>query len=129
MSKNFFSNLVYCSHLIISSNKVVQCLSWLSKIYLQEKKKITAMAVFFILGPLTEQGKRLYRPCSRPQITTILDKINGKPRPPRPLQIKYGKMVHFYPLCGFILDLAGRGGGGFAVPLYFVRDCSIYCNL
>ena len=106
---NFFSKLVYGSHLVISSNKVVQCLSWLSKIYLQEKKKITAMAMFFILGPLTEQGKRLYGPCSRPQITTILDKTNGKPRPPppSPAQIKYGKMARFYPLCGFILDLAG----------------------
>ena len=67
--------------------------------------------MFFILGPLTEQGKRLYRPCSRPHITTILDKINGKPRPPPP-QIKYGKMTRFYPLCGFILDLAGGGGLG-----------------
>ena len=81
---NFFLKLVYCSHLIISSNKIVQCLSWLSKIYLQEKKKITAVTMFFILGPLTEQGKRLYRPCSRPQITTILVKINGKPRLPPP---------------------------------------------
>ena len=105
---NFFSKLVYCSHLIISSNKVVQWLSWLSKIYLKEKKKITAMATFFILGSLTEQGKRLYRPCSRPHITTILDKINGKPRPPP--QIKYGKMTRFYPLRSFILDLAGGRG-------------------
>ena len=99
----------------------MQCLSWLSKIYLQEKKKITAMAVFFILGPLTEQGKRLYRRYSRPQVTTILDKINGKPRPPRPLQIKYGKMVHFYPLCGFILDLAGRRGEGLLFHFIFSK--------
>ena len=106
---NFFSKLVYCSHLIISSNKVVQCLSWLSKIYLQEKKKITAMAMFFILGPLTEQGKGSIGPARTPQVTTSLDKINGQPRPPTPPpQIKYGKMAHFYPLCSFILDLAGE---------------------
>ena len=112
---NFFSKLVYCSHLIISSNKIVQCLSWLSKIYLQEKKKITAVTMFFILGPLTEQGKRLYRPCSRPQITTILDKINGKPRPPPPLppikrQGNRGGFVFFW--ASPSIWLGGWGGGG-----------------
>ena len=44
---------------------------------------------------------------------TILDKINGKPRPPPPPpQIKDGKMARFCPSCAFILDLGGGGGGG-----------------
>ena len=64
---NFFLKLVYCSHLIISSNKVVQWLSWLSKIYLKEKKKITTMAMFFILEPLTEQGKGSIGPAEHPR--------------------------------------------------------------
>ena len=42
--------------------------------------------------------------------------------PPSP-QIKDGKMARFYPSRGFILDL-GVGGWGFAVPFYFVQDCS-----
>ena len=109
------------------------------------------------------------------QSPTILDKINGKPRPPPlPLQIKDGKMARFCSSCGFILDLGGIGvccsilfcprfaildkingkprpppplplksrmgkwrvfalrvassliwgGRGFAVPFYFVQDCS-----
>ena len=43
---------------------------------------------------------------------TILDKINGKPRPPLPSlpQIKDGKKAHFCPSRGFILDLGGDGG-------------------
>ena len=41
--------------------------------------------------------------------------------PPPPPQIKDGKMVCFCPSCGFICDL---GGMGFAVPFYFVQDCS-----
>ena len=36
-------------------------------------------------------------------------------------QIKDGKMARFCPSRGFILDL---GGWGFAVPFYFVQDCS-----
>ena len=36
-------------------------------------------------------------------------------------QIKDGKMARFCPSHGFILDL---GGWGFAVPFYFVQDCS-----
>ena len=43
-------------------------------------------------------------------IATILDKINGKPRPPPPPQIKDGKMARFCPLRTFILDLGGDGG-------------------
>ena len=43
---------------------------------------------------------------SRP---TILDKINGKPRPPLPPQIKDGKMARFCPSRAFILDLGGMG--------------------
>ena len=42
------------------------------------------MAMFFILGPLTEQGKGSIGPARTPQVTTSLDKINGKPRPPPP---------------------------------------------
>ena len=61
--------------------------------------------MFFILGPLTEQGKGSIGPARTPQVTTSLDKINGKPRPPP--QIKYEKMARFYPLCSFILDLVG----------------------
>ena len=55
---------------------------------------------------------------------TILDKINGKPRPPPSPQIKDGKMARFCPSRGFILDLGGGGGWGFDVPFYFVQDCS-----
>ena len=40
---------------------------------------------------------------------TILDKINGKPRPPPPPQIKDGKMARFCPSRGFILDLGRMG--------------------
>ena len=42
--------------------------------------------------------------------------------PPPPPQIKDGKMARFCPSRGFILDLGG--GWGFAVPFYFVQDCS-----
>ena len=55
-------------------------------------------------------------------VSTILDKINGKPRPPPSPQIKDGKMARFCPSRGFILDL---GGMGFAVSFYFVQDCSL----
>ena len=55
---------------------------------------------------------------------TILDKINGKPRPPPPPQIKDGKMARFCPSRAFILDFGGGWGWGFAVPFYFVQDCS-----
>ena len=44
--EKFFEKLIYCSYLIISSNKVVQCLGWLSKIYLQEKKKLLQWLCF-----------------------------------------------------------------------------------
>ena len=42
------------------------------------------MAMFFILGPLTEQGKGSIGPARTPQVTTSLYKINGQPRPPPP---------------------------------------------
>ena len=45
------------------------------------------------------------------------------PSPPPPSQIKDGKMARFCPSRGFILDLGG-GGWGFAVPFYFVQDCT-----
>ena len=48
--------------------------------------------------------------------------------PPSP-KIKDGKMARFCPSRGFILDL---GGMGFAVPFYFVQDCSklrLHCRL
>ena len=61
---------------------------------------------------------------------TMLDKIDGKPRPstPPPPQKKKKKnrdrkMARFFPSGGFIL---GLGGWGFAVPFYSVQDCS-YC--
>ena len=41
---------------------------------------------------------------------------------PPPPQIKDGKMAYFCPSRGFILDLAGGVGMGYAVPLYFVQD-------
>ena len=65
-------------------------------------------------------------PRGRVKKPTILDKINGKPRPPPPLtQIKDGKMARFYPSHCFILDLGlDLGGWGLAVPFYFVQDCS-----
>ena len=45
--------------------------------------------------------------------------------PPAPSQIKDGKMARFCPSRAFILDLGrGVGGWGFAVPFYFVQDCS-----
>ena len=44
---------------------------------------------------------------------------------PPPPQIKDGKMASFCPSRGFIIDWGGGGGGcGFAVPFYFVQDCS-----
>ena len=47
---------------------------------------------------------------------------NLDPSSPR---IKDGKMARFCPSRGFVLDLGGGGRGwGFAVPFYFVQDCS-----
>ena len=49
--------------------------------------------------------------------------------PPSP-QIKDRKMARFCPSRHFILDLGG--GWGFAVPFYFVQDCSklrLHCRL
>ena len=44
---------------------------------------------------------------------------------PPPPQIKDGKMARFCPSRAFILDFGGGGWGwGFAVPFYFVQDCS-----
>ena len=57
---------------------------------------------------------------------TILDKINGKfipPLPPKSRMGKWGLMA----FGGFILDL-GEVGRGFAVPFYFVHDCSFQEN-
>ena len=44
--------------------------------------------------------------------------------PPPPPQIKDGEMARFCPSRGLIPDLGGGGGWGFAVPFYFVQDCS-----
>ena len=41
----------------------------------------------------------------------VLDKINGKPRSLFP-KIRDEKIVCFFPLCGFILDLVVGGQGG-----------------
>ena len=62
-----------------------------------------------------------------PQIKSLLTGYNlgqnkWKTQTPPPPQIKYGKMARFCPSRGFILDLGG--GWGFAVPFYFVQDCS-----
>ena len=56
--------------------------------------------------------------CNKP---TILDKINGKPRPPLPPKSRMGKWR------SLALRAASSliwGGWGFAVPFYFVQDCS-----
>ena len=55
---------------------------------------------------------------SRP---TILDKINGKPRPPLPPKSRMGKWRVFALRAPSSLIW---GGWGFAVSFYFVRDCS-----
>ena len=54
--------------------------------------------------------------------TTILDKINGKPRPPLPPKSRMGKWRVFALRAPSSLIW---GGWGFAVPFYFVQDCSI----
>ena len=53
-----------------------------------------------------------------------MENLDPPPRPPP--QIKDGKMAPFCPSRGFILDL---GGWGFAVPFYFVQDCSLLRRL
>ena len=53
----------------------------------------------------------------------ILDKINGKPRPPPPPQIKDGKMARFCPSRAFILDLGGDGGLLFHFILSKIVSC------
>ena len=51
---------------------------------------------------------------------TILDKINGKPRPPLPPKSRMGKWRVFALRAPSSLIW---GGWGFAVPFYFVQDC------
>ena len=54
---------------------------------------------------------------------TILDKINGKPRPPPlPPKSRMGKWRVF--ALGAASSLIWRGGWRFAVPFYFVQDCT-----
>ena len=57
---------------------------------------------------------------------TILDKINGKPRPPLPPKSRMAKWRVFALRAPSSLILGGGGGWGwgFAVPFYFVQDCS-----
>ena len=57
------------------------------------------------------------------QLATILDKINGNPRPPLPPPDKsrMGKWRVFALRAASSLIW---GGWGFAVPFYFVQDCS-----
>ena len=57
------------------------------------------------------------------QEATILDNINGKPRPPPlpPPKSRMGKWRVFALRAASLLILGGRG---FAVPFYFVQDCS-----
>ena len=52
--------------------------------------------------------------------TTILDKINGKPRLPLPPKSRMGKWRVFALRAASSLIW---GGWGFAVPFYFVQDC------
>ena len=55
-------------------------------------------------------------------LPTILDKINGKPRPPPlPPKSRMGKWSVFALRAASSLIWAGWG---FAVPFYFVQDCS-----
>ena len=54
---------------------------------------------------------------------TILDKINGKPRPPFPPKSRMRKWRVFALRAPSSL-IWGGGGWGFAVPFYFVQDCS-----
>ena len=56
---------------------------------------------------------------------TILDKINGKPRPPSPPPpIQGWQNGAFLPFVRLHPWFGGGGGWGFAVPFYFVQDCS-----
>ena len=55
-----------------------------------------------------------------PHYPTILDKINGKPRPLLAPQIKDGKVARFCPSRGFILDLGGGGGGDGGLLFHFI---------
>jgi len=57
----------------------------------------------------------------RKMLPTILDKINGKPRPPLPHKSRMGKWRVFALRAPSSLIW---GGWGFAVPFYFVQDCS-----
>ena len=55
---------------------------------------------------------------------TILDKINGKPRPPLPPKSRMAKWRVFALRAPSSLIFGGGWGWGFAVPFYFVQDCS-----
>ena len=58
---------------------------------------------------------------------TILDKINGKPRPPSPPNQGWENGARFGFCAASSLIWGGGGGGwgwGFAVPFYVVQDCS-----
>ena len=58
---------------------------------------------------------------SKVRAATILDKINGKPRPLLPPKSRMGKWPVFALLAASSLIW---GGWGFAVPFYFVQDCT-----
>ena len=53
---------------------------------------------------------------------TILDEINGKPRPPLSPKSKMGNDF-FWGEEGGVCVGGGGGGWGFAVPFYSVQDC------
>ena len=57
-------------------------------------------------------------------LATILDKINGKPKPPLPPKSRMGKWRVF--ALRAASSLIWGGGWGFAVPFYFVQDCSSF---
>ena len=69
-----------------------------------------------ILSRLCRDGGGEAKACS----PTILDKINGKPRPPLPPKSRMGKWRVF--ALRAASSLIWRRWG-FAVPFYFVQDC------
>ena len=85
-------------------------------VFREKRKKAEERCAIFPLETTT-LVKKTYKPTWRP---TILDKINGKPRPPLPPKSRMGKWRVFALRAPSSLIW---GGWGFAVPFYFVQDC------